>query len=121
MGLSLASVAANPSAADRDRIRLTARGQGLPDGAPHRAPKQAALVSRLKSGPLPLAELKTEGFSPAVMRALKDHTLVEDCELATEAAWQTRSPPLPANAEQQSAIDQIVARQRPFRCICFTG
>lgn len=95
-------------------IRLTARGQGLPDGAPHRAPKQAALVSRLKSGPLPLAELKTEGFSPAVMRALKDHTLVEDCELATEAAWQTRSPPLPANAEQQYAIDQIVAAAETF-------
>ena len=95
-------------------IRLTARGQGLPDGAPHRAPKQAALVSRLKSGPLPLAKLKTEGFSPAVMRALKDHMLVEDCELATEAAWQTRSPPLPANAEQQYAIDQIVAAAETF-------
>ena len=95
-------------------IRLTARGQGLPDGAPHRAPKQAALVSRLKSGPLPLAELKTEGFSLAVMRALKDHTLVEDCELASEAAWQTRSPPLPANGEQQSAIDQIVAAAGTF-------
>ena len=55
------------------------------------------------------------------MKALKDHALVEDCELATEAAWQTRSPPLPANAEQQSAIDQIVAAAGPFRCICFTG
>ena len=95
-------------------IRLTTRGQGLPDGAPHRAPKQAALVSRLKSGPLPLAELKTEGFSPAVMKALKDHTLVEDCELATEATWKTRSPPLPANAEQQSAIDQIMAAAGAF-------
>ena len=95
-------------------IRLTARGEGLPDGAPHRAPKQAVLVSRLKSGPLPLTELKAEGFSPAVMKALKDHALVENCELTTEAAWQTRSPPLPANAEQQSAIDQIVAAAGAF-------
>ena len=46
-------------------IRLTARGQGLPDGAPHRAPKQAALVSRLKLGPRPVTELKAEGFSSA--------------------------------------------------------
>jgi len=95
-------------------VRLTARGQGLPDGAPHRAPKQAALVSRLKSGPLPLAELKVEGFSPAVIKALKDHALVEGCELSTKATWQTRSPPLPANAEQQTAIDKIVAAAGAF-------
>ena len=95
-------------------IKLTARGQGLPDRAPHRAPKQAALASRLKSGPLPLAELKAEGFSPAVIRALKEHALVESCELATVATWRTRSPPLPANAEQQSAIDQIVADAGAF-------
>ena len=85
-------------------IRLTARGQGLPDGAPHRARKQAALVSRLRLGPLPLAELKAEGFSTAVIRALRDHALIENCELATEATGQTRSPPLPANAEQQATI-----------------
>ena len=48
------------------------------------------------------------------MKALKDHALVENCELTTEAAWQTRSPPLPANAEQQSAIDQIVAAAGAF-------
>ncbi len=95
-------------------IRLTARGQGLPDGAPHRARKQAALVSRLRLGPLSLAELKAEGFSTAVIRALRDHALIENCELATEAAWQTRSPPLPANAEQQAAIDQIVAAAGVF-------
>ncbi|MGB2419424.1 MAG: replication restart helicase PriA, partial [Luminiphilus sp.] len=95
-------------------IRLTARGQGLPDGAPHRAPKQAALVSRLKLGPLPVTELKAEGFSSAVIKALKDHALVEDCELTTEGAWQTRSSPLPANPEQQAAIDQIVASAGAF-------
>ena len=95
-------------------IRLTARGQGLPDGAPHRASKQAALVSRLKMGPRPVTELKAEGFSSAVIKALKDHALIEGCELTTEAAWQTRSPPLPANAEQQTAIDQIVAAAGAF-------
>jgi len=61
-----------------------------------------------------MTELKAEGFSPAVMKALKDHALVENCELTTEAAWQTRSPPLPANAEQQCAIDQIVAAAETF-------
>ena len=95
-------------------IRLTTQGQGLPDGAPHRARKQAALVSRLKPGPLPLAELKAEGFSPAVIRVLRDLALIENCELSTEAAWQTRSPALPANAEQQAAIDQIVAAAGVF-------
>jgi primosomal protein N' (replication factor Y) len=95
-------------------IRLTARGQGLPDGAPHRAPKQAALVSRLKLGPLPVTELKAEGFSSAVIKALKDHALVEDCELTTEGAWQTHSSPLPANPEQQAAIDKIVASAGAF-------
>ena len=94
-------------------IRLTARGQGLPDGAPHRAPKQAALVSRLKSGPCPWPS-SNRGFQPCCDEGAQDHALVEDCELATEAAWQTRSPPLPANAEQQSAIDQIVAAAETF-------
>ena len=95
-------------------VRLTARGEGLPDGAPHRAPKQAALISRLKSGPLPLTELKAEGFSAVVIKTLKDHALIENCDLTTEAAWQTRSPPLPANPEQQSAIDEIVAAAGAF-------
>ena len=95
-------------------IRLTARGQGLPDGAPHRAPKQAALLSRLKSGPLSVTELKAEGFSSAVIKALKDHAFVEACALTAEVAWQTRSPPLPANPEQQAAIDKIVAAAGAF-------
>ena len=95
-------------------LRLTSRGQGLPEGAPHRAPKQAALVTRLGAGAVTLAELTNEGFSRSVIRALMDHSLAEICEVTPDAHWHVHSPPLPANSEQQGAIDAIVATLGTF-------
>ncbi len=62
-------------------LSLTTRGQGLPEGAPHRAPKQAALVFKLKQGPASLQALAAEGFSRTVIKALIDHDLATSCEL----------------------------------------
>lgn len=95
-------------------MRLTTRGHGLPDGAPHRARKQAALVSRLREGPATLASLKTEGFTRPVIRALVDHSLAEEIEVSADAHWKVQSPPLAANPQQQAAIDSIVTTLGTF-------
>ena len=95
-------------------IALTARARGLPEGAPHRAPKQAALISALRAGPQPLAALAESGFSKAVIKALLDNQLAEPCELSEPASWQTCDRPLTANAEQQAAIDAVVSQIGQF-------
>ena len=95
-------------------LSLTTRGQGLPEGAPHRAPKQAALVFKLKQGPASLQALATEGFSRNVIKALIDHDLATSYELKADQNWRTQTPPLPANAEQHAAIDAILAQTGTF-------
>ena len=95
-------------------LRLTARGEGLPDGAPHRAPKQAALITRLREGPVTLTGLKSEGFSRPVIAALVDHSLAEAYDCTPDAHWQVQSPPLQANWQQQAAIEAIVATSGSF-------
>ena len=95
-------------------LRLTARGEGLPDGAPHRAPKQAALITRLREGPATLTGLKSEGFSRPVIGALVDHSLAEAYDFTPDAHWQVQSPPLHANWQQQAAIEAIVATSGSF-------
>ena len=98
----------------RAAIALTARGRGLPEGAPHRAPKQAALISILRAGPESLVALAERGFSKAIIKALLDNELTESCELSEPANWQTRARPLNANAEQQTAIDAVVSQIGQF-------
>lgn len=95
-------------------LSLSTRGQGLPEGAPHRAPKQAALVLKLKQGPVSVNALAAEGFSRTVIKTLIDHDLAAPCELSGDKNWRTQIPPLPANAEQQAAIDAIVAQTGTF-------
>ena len=54
-------------------LALTEKGHGLPKGAPHRAPKQAALITMLRSGATPMTAVRQSGFSRAVIKALIDH------------------------------------------------
>ena len=89
-------------------LTLTERGRGLPEGAPHRAPKQAALISLLRQGVTPLSVLAESGFSRAIIRTLIDHALVEQAEVPATGAWRIRSVPLAPNDEQYAAIQRIV-------------
>lgn len=89
-------------------LTLTERGRGLPEGAPHRAPKQAALISLLRQGVTPLSVLAESGFSRAIIRTLIDHALVEQAEVTATVAWRIRSVPLAPNDEQYAAIQRIV-------------
>ena len=49
-------------------LTLTERGRGLPKGAPHRAPKQAALISLLRQGVTPLSVMAESGFSRSIIK-----------------------------------------------------
>ena len=95
-------------------LALTERGRGLPEGAPHRAPKQAALVSLLRQGVTPLSVLAESGFSRAIIRTLIDHALVEQAEVPATGAWRIRSAPLAPNDEQNAAIQRIVENADQF-------
>ena len=88
-------------------LALTVRGRGLPEGAPHRAPKQAALVTLLRQGAQPLSALTESGFSRAVIKALIDHALIEEVDMPETTTWQVRSAPLTPNDEQHKAIEHI--------------
>lgn len=86
--------------------RLTLKGEGLSEHTPHRAPKQAALISRLRGGQASVEVLQQEGYTRAVMRALIDKALIEPCPLPRDINWRVRDA-LPATAEQTLAIKAI--------------
>ena len=86
--------------------QLTLKGEGLSEHTPHRAPRQAALIARLRQGQVSLAMLRQEGYSRALIRALVDKALIEPCALPQTLDWRIRDA-LPATAEQQVAIEAI--------------
>jgi primosomal protein N' (replication factor Y) (superfamily II helicase) len=95
-------------------LTLTERGQGLPAGAPHNARKQAALIDRLRQGPVGLDQLKTEGFARSICQALLNKALATTCDLAIAQRWESLPPPFTANKEQQLAITNILAALGQF-------
>ena len=95
-------------------LTLTERGRGLPEGAPHRAPKQAALVTLLQTGAMSLSAIAQSGFSRSVIKALIDHQLAEETEMSQTNQWNIRSAPLPPNTEQHSAIEKVTADAGTF-------
>ena len=92
---------------DEPGLMLNERGRGLPEGAPHQAPRQAALVKRLAAGPASLKQLVLEGFSRALANALVSKELAVRCTVTNTLRWQVRNPHLQANSEQSAAIDAI--------------
>ena len=99
---------------DEPGLMLNERGRGLPEGAPHQAPRQAALVKRLAAGPISFKQLVAEGFSRALGNALIAKDLAIPCTVANTSYWQERNPHLPANAEQATAIEAITAALGQF-------
>ncbi|MDC6473138.1 DEAD/DEAH box helicase family protein, partial [Luminiphilus sp.] len=99
---------------DKSALMLSERGRGLPDGAPHQAPRQAALVRRLAAGPVSFKRLASEGFSRLLINALLSKDLAISCTVSEDSCWQLRTPPLQANQEQKDAIDAINAALERF-------
>ena len=95
-------------------LALTEKGHGLPKGAPHRAPKQAALITMLRSGATPMTAVRQSGFSRAVIKALIDHRLAKETEVSKTNQWNIRSAPLSPSNEQQSAIEKVTADAGTF-------
>lgn len=96
-------------------IKLTLRGCGLAPNTPHGAPKQASLIDLLRTGPLKLDKARALGFQRSVINALIEKDLVETCEIVQPEPWQTKTAPLPANPEQQSAIDSVRSSLNHFQ------
>lgn len=99
---------------DKSALMLSERGRGLPDGAPHQAPRQAALVRRLAAGPVSFKRLASEGFSRPLTNALLSKDLAISCTVSEDSCWQLKTPPLQANQEQKDAIDAINAALERF-------
>ncbi|WP_444899497.1 primosomal protein N' [Microbulbifer sp. VAAC004] len=99
-------------------LQLTTEGKGLPESALARAPKQQALLQQLlRAGQQSRTYLKTQGHTPAVIRALQERQLVE------WVSGPTVPPPMPAaeatpppqlNSEQQQVLAAV-------DCSCFSA
>jgi primosomal protein N' (replication factor Y) len=87
----------------------------LAPNTPHGAPKQASLIDLLRTGPLKLDKARALGFQRSVINALIEKDLVETCEIVQPEPWQTKTAPLPANPEQQSAIDSVRSSLNHFQ------
>jgi len=69
----------------------------------------------LRTGPLKLDKARALGFQRSVINALIEKDLVETCEIVQPEPWQTKTAPLPANPEQQSAIDSVRSSLNHFQ------
>src|SRR5690606_22643628 len=83
-------------------ICLTVEGQGLPEGALKRAPKQAEVIAQLQQhSAISLEQCREQGVSSEVVRQLKNKQLIKECELAPPTP--SLEAPLPLLREQQIA------------------
>jgi primosomal protein N' (replication factor Y) len=73
------------------------------------------LIDLLRTGPLKLDKARALGFQRSVINALIEKDLVETCEIVQPEPWQTKTAPLPANPEQQSAIDSVRSSLNHFQ------
>ncbi|MEZ5568978.1 MAG: primosomal protein N', partial [Halioglobus sp.] len=102
--------------------RLSARGKGLPAGAPARSPKQAGALALLRSrGAMTTDALVAEGISTAVMRALRDKSLIEACSIEVAASAAHCHTGLALNPEQATALKALQAAGSGFSCHLLEG
>lgn len=96
---------------DEIRYRLTVAGKGLPTGALRRAPKQALLLNFLQDhDSAGREELESLAVASSQVKALTEKGLVESFAVAEPQLSQTlvlREQPLPLEAEQESALNQL--------------
>ncbi|MCP8900730.1 primosomal protein N' [Gilvimarinus xylanilyticus] len=90
--------------------QLTPEGQGLPDTALPRAPRQAELLKYLRDyGPQTWPHLKEVGFNRDALKKLHQRGLIEQSQSPKQAP--SREQALALNPEQQVALDAITLDQ----------
>ena len=91
--------------------QLTREGQGLPQGAPKNAPRQAQLLDALRErGPLKRSHLQVLGFDRGPIKALEHKGLIQASERPfglTPSEDGLREAPLILSDEQSTALAQI--------------
>lgn len=101
--------------------QLTARGKGLPQAALPRSPRQAQVISMLRQQPIIAHSAFTaDGISGAVLRGLRDKTLIEGCYVSERTHPPTCLPGLKLNAEQASVLEAVAAEDG-FNCHLLEG
>lgn len=111
--------------------RISIKGKGLPVDALNRAPKQQALLNRLRDSEraMTLAELKAAGFSSAQVKTLTEKSLLEPttvsltpkrCKSLHQGTSSTE--PLALNEEQSQALRACLpANSGEFRVTLVDG
>ena len=102
--------------------QLSNRGQGLPDGALPRAPKQAAALALLRDQSQASQEsLSAAGISTAVLRTLRDKGLIEEVSLQPPNRQPAARAGLTLNDEQAEALSGLQAALGSFSCHLLEG
>ena len=92
------------------RWQLTASGRAQSPDELGRAPRQAAALAALQSGPLPAAEMGPEGCPSPVIRALRDKGWIEEAGAEATASAPPASSDL--TPEQTQAVETVATQIR---------
>ncbi|EED34745.1 primosomal protein N' [Luminiphilus syltensis NOR5-1B] len=109
-----------PASMGEPGLKLTLRGQGLPENALKRSPRQAQLLALLQAEAQPLSALRDAGISTGIVRQLIAKDLAVRCQIDGNPAWNA-GPPLPPSSEQQEAISAIRDTLGGYRCHLLDG
>tara|TARA_R110002110_G_scaffold205066_7_gene417220 strand:- start:368404 stop:370602 length:2199 start_codon:yes stop_codon:yes gene_type:complete len=102
--------------------RLTVRGKGLPEGALARSPKQAQALALLQQAQaVTRAALKEQGIQNAVMRALHDKGLVEQCDMERQRVPAKITGELTLNSQQTTVMASLKKHWGAFSCHLLEG
>ncbi len=94
-------------------MRLTLLDDAQRQSMLSNTPKQAALLSYLKTGPKSLKTLRKEGFQRAIQMALINKGLAEECKLSDTRSWVANAA-IDPSPEQRVAIQVILSRLKDF-------
>lgn len=102
--------------------QLSLRGKGLPAGALARSPKQSMALGLLQQqAQVSVSELKAEGVSPAVLKALADKDLAERCEIPLASSQARSGQALQPSDEQAQVLRAIREAADGFHCHLIEG
>ncbi|MBA6413940.1 primosomal protein N' [Parahaliea sp. F7430] len=102
--------------------QLSDRGKGLPEGALPRSPKQAAALALLQQQTqVSTATMKAQGISTAVLRSLREKSLIEACTMPIAPQAGISREGLPLNDDQRQAVEGIAATLGEFQCHLLEG
>jgi len=106
----------------KDAWRLTARGQGLGEGALGRAPRQQAALHALSGGnAVEASALQSQGMTSSALRELEKKGLVERCESAPRMPTAAGADGPRLGEAQASAVRDIIADLGNFHCHLLEG